>query len=1170
MTSETPLEVPTNEPCSPLPDLPESHPKETATDTWSTRERLCLASSVLRSGDQDWMSVSSAIRPLGEPNRPNDWFSQKNCALQYADLLEKVESLKLLREDIQSIVSGAMDGDLVALLESILVEDVPAETIDRELENLPEVEQQLEVLNADVQPPSCSKTVLSSSMQEMQRNSSQSEHREPDSMVGSPISIEVEDALTSQAQEKPEVKRPCTPQPKVVSSLPHVTSCTPPAPPVVSTSLLTSLLKSPTPSSPVSSVTGLRSLTPSPLHPLREQSSPRSQLATCTLSPSTSSTTVCSPPTCSTADRVLRSSILQMSPHSATSSGPKLSKLLELPPSTPGGCLPSGPYLTASPAVLSPVASQVTTFSPLKSSNGIDTTSDYAKFTAENAKFTDDDAKFTVDDAKCTAGDAQLTACDARLTAGDALLTADDSRFTADDAMLTTDDARFTAGDAMLTADDATLITDDARVPGLVLSPVKQTVEGMTVPLVSEPSETPCEVPIVETVESQPEPLPAPSLAPKDPMKVIEDVPEDVPPREMKAKVASKEEVMEENVDRTVSPAEGEPVMETVAAEEMVVESVIEDSLSSSIIVDDDKESVQLEPEHGTCAEQETKPESEVNKEAVEAPVEEACLESGSKDKDDRDEKDDMDYQPAADESDSAKDAAKSEANNDEAPLESPDVLSKKDEQTPEDDLQEDPQVTADEDESAEESKDACSAITISSALSEDDLQEDSQLTPHEDDSAEKSKDACSTIIIISSGSGEETMYETQTEDDERETMCDTQTEDEEKETICDTQTEEDEDKDTQYDTQTDDDKETCDTQTEDEGKETLCDTQTEDEEKETICDTQTEEDDDKDTQYDTQTDDDKETCDTQTEDEGKETLCDTQTEDEEKETICDTQTEEDDDKDTQYDTQTDDDKETCDTQTEDDGKETLCDTQTEDEGKETQTEEDEETMYETQTEDDGVDKLRDDKSSFKGEDSESVRDYKVWKKSIMLVWRAAANHKFANVFLRPVTEEMAPGYLSIVHRPMDLLTIKKNIKNGSIRTTFEFQRDMMLMFQNAIMYNNSDHYVFDKAIEMREEVMRHIQVFLATQSMQTTETKMLRGRDGRVRKVEYSLDDKVSGPSDVALLTGTAHSSHGRSSVLNFASHSLMVNHHWLPGETNRVMGHIGYPNYFTPVQFA
>lgn len=90
-----------------------------------------------------------------------------------------------------------------------------------------------------------------------------------------------------------------------------------------------------------------------------------------------------------------------------------------------------------------------------------------------------------------------------------------------------------------------------------MLSPVKQTVEGMTTPLVSEPSETPCEVPVVETVESQPEPLPAPSLAPEEPMEVIEDVPEDVPPREMEAKVESKEEVMEEDVDRTVSPAEG-------------------------------------------------------------------------------------------------------------------------------------------------------------------------------------------------------------------------------------------------------------------------------------------------------------------------------------------------------------------------------------------------------------------------------------------------------------------------------------------------------------------------------------------------------------------------------------------------------------------------------------
>ncbi|KAK3723854.1 hypothetical protein QZH41_019526 [Actinostola sp. cb2023] len=109
--------------------------------------------------------------------------------------------------------------------------------------------------------------------------------------------------------------------------------------------------------------------------------------------------------------------------------------------------------------------------------------------------------------------------------------------------------------------------------------------------------------------------------------------------------------------------------------------------------------------------------------------------------------------------------------------------------------------------------------------------------------------------------------------------------------------------------------------------------------------------------------------------------------------------------------------------------------------------------------------------------DSDSLQAKKTWKKSIMLVWRAAANHKYANVFLHAVTNDEAPGYHNIVFRPMDLTTIKKNIENGSIRTTSEFQRDMMLMFQNALMYNSADHDVYRMAEEMRDDVMDQIQV---------------------------------------------------------------------------------------------
>ncbi|KAK2879603.1 hypothetical protein Q8A73_023415 [Channa argus] len=157
-------------------------------------------------------------------------------------------------------------------------------------------------------------------------------------------------------------------------------------------------------------------------------------------------------------------------------------------------------------------------------------------------------------------------------------------------------------------------------------------------------------------------------------------------------------------------------------------------------------------------------------------------------------------------------------------------------------------------------------------------------------------------------------------------------------------------------------------------------------------------------------------------------------------------------------------------------------------------------------------------------EDLEALQAHKIWKKAIMLVWRAAANHRYANVFLQPVTDEIAPGYHSIVHRPMDLATIKKNIETGLIRTTSEFQRDIMLMFQNAVMYNSLDHDVYHMALEMQRDVLEQIQQFLATQLiMETSEsgigTKSLRGREN-TRKQDSTDKDTVSMSSPAFLLS--------------------------------------------------
>lgn len=68
--------------------------KRVPLDSWSIREKLSLASVVACSGDQNWMTVSRALKGLCGGDRPEDWFSQKSCAAQYGKLLENVATPK--------------------------------------------------------------------------------------------------------------------------------------------------------------------------------------------------------------------------------------------------------------------------------------------------------------------------------------------------------------------------------------------------------------------------------------------------------------------------------------------------------------------------------------------------------------------------------------------------------------------------------------------------------------------------------------------------------------------------------------------------------------------------------------------------------------------------------------------------------------------------------------------------------------------------------------------------------------------------------------------------------------------------------------------------------------------------------------------------------------------
>lgn len=105
--------------------------KRVPLDSWSIREKLSLASVVACSGDQNWMTVSRALKGLCGGERPSDWFSQKSCAAQYGKLLENVATPKRKKR-------SEKDNSQTVVVETpaeLILRDLRQERID-ELDNL--------------------------------------------------------------------------------------------------------------------------------------------------------------------------------------------------------------------------------------------------------------------------------------------------------------------------------------------------------------------------------------------------------------------------------------------------------------------------------------------------------------------------------------------------------------------------------------------------------------------------------------------------------------------------------------------------------------------------------------------------------------------------------------------------------------------------------------------------------------------------------------------------------------------------------------------------------------------------------------------------------------------------------------------------------------------------
>ncbi|ORZ22544.1 hypothetical protein BCR42DRAFT_406414 [Absidia repens] len=121
---------------------------------------------------------------------------------------------------------------------------------------------------------------------------------------------------------------------------------------------------------------------------------------------------------------------------------------------------------------------------------------------------------------------------------------------------------------------------------------------------------------------------------------------------------------------------------------------------------------------------------------------------------------------------------------------------------------------------------------------------------------------------------------------------------------------------------------------------------------------------------------------------------------------------------------------------------------------------------------------------------SDDAQRQKSWQKNVNLLWREIANHKNGAIFMNPIKETQAPLYYQAVKYPMDLKMIKNRIREGVIQTTVEFERDIILMLTNSLMYNKEGTEMYQMALEMLQDVTEQIRIFKTADDNRSTHTR--------------------------------------------------------------------------------
>ena len=76
---------------------------------------------------------------------------------------------------------------------------------------------------------------------------------------------------------------------------------------------------------------------------------------------------------------------------------------------------------------------------------------------------------------------------------------------------------------------------------------------------------------------------------------------------------------------------------------------------------------------------------------------------------------------------------------------------------------------------------------------------------------------------------------------------------------------------------------------------------------------------------------------------------------------------------------------------------------------------------------------------------------------------------------MKKLWPEYADTYAAKVPNPIDLGTMEMKVKNDIYPSIDEFRADVVLLYQNSVDFNGTDHIITSAALEVRDTILKAI-----------------------------------------------------------------------------------------------